>query len=285
MGSLRARPPTQPIACRAMAVQLHAARVLLTGASGGIGNAIARALHARGATLVVSGRRVEQLEALRGELGEERVEPLPADLANPGEARALAERAGAVDVLVANAALPASGPIDGFSAEQIDRALDVNLRAPIQLTHALLPAMKQRGGGHLVYTSSMAGKIANPGSALYSATKYGLRGFSLCLHEDLLGSGIGVTTIFPGFVRDAGMWADTGLKTPQGIRTSSPEQVAAAVIRGIERNVAEIDVAPLEVRASARLAGLSPRLVAAVGRRGGARATSDEIAAAQRDKR
>src|SRR5204862_240112 len=91
-------------------------------------------------------------------------------------AAALVERAGRVDVLVANAGLPASGPLDGFSPAEIERALDVNLRAPMQLTRALLPQMVERGQGHLVFVSSLAGKVASVGSSLYSATKFGLRG-------------------------------------------------------------------------------------------------------------
>src|SRR2546429_3057093 len=135
-------------------MQLGGARVLLTGASGGIGNAIARALHQKGASLAITGRRVDALEALRGELGD-RVEVLQADLANRDEVAELTSRAGDVDLLVANAALPASGNLDSFSPEEIDRALDVNLRAPMELTRELMPRMRERGSGHFVYVSSM----------------------------------------------------------------------------------------------------------------------------------
>ncbi|HET8673131.1 MAG TPA: SDR family NAD(P)-dependent oxidoreductase, partial [Thermoleophilaceae bacterium] len=118
--------------------------MLLTGASGGIGNAIARALHARGAELVLSGRRGDALERLASELGE-RARPLPSDLSDRATTAALLEAAGDLDVLVANAALPASGWLDSFSPEEIDRALDVNLRAPIQLTRELAPKLVERG--------------------------------------------------------------------------------------------------------------------------------------------
>ena len=132
--------------------------MLLTGATGGIGQAIARALDERGARLQLTARRTEQLEQIAAGLNGQ-AEVLPADLTDASGAAALAERAGKVDVLVANAGLPASGPIDDFSAEQIDRALDVNLRAPIQLTRALLPGMLERGSGHVVLMSSLSGKI------------------------------------------------------------------------------------------------------------------------------
>lgn len=268
-----------------MSVSLPGSRVLLTGASGGIGNAIARALHSRGAHVAISGRRVEALEALRSDLGDERVEILPADLANRGEVLPLVEHAGRVDVLVANAALPASGPLSDFTSEHLDRAIDVNLRAPVQLAHALAPAMVERGSGHLVFISSISGKVATPGSALYSATKFGLRGFGLGLREDLHGTGVGVTTVFPGFIHGAGMWADTGLETPRGVTTRSPEQVAEGVIAGIERNRAEVDVAPLTFRAGARLSGAAPSLVAALNRKLGARREAYKLGQAQRDKR
>ena len=115
-----------------MGLDLQRRRVLVTGASGGIGLAVARALHGRGAVVVASARREEVLEQLCEELGE-RCEPLPADLSVGTEVAALPGRAGPVDVLVANAGLPASGPLEGFGEQDVDRALDVNLRAPIQL--------------------------------------------------------------------------------------------------------------------------------------------------------
>ena len=182
-------------------MELQGSTVLLTGATGGIGQAIAAALDERGARLLLTARRAEQLQQVAATLGG-RPEVMPADLTY--DAGALAEQAGAVDVLVANAALPASGPIDDFTAEEIDRALDVNLRAPIQLTRALLPGMVARGRGHVVFVSSLSGKVASVGSSLYSATKFGLRGFASGLREDLHGSGVGVTVVFPGFISEAG---------------------------------------------------------------------------------
>ena len=202
-------------------MRLDGSTVLLTGASGGIGQAIARALDERGAKLLISGRRGEQLERIAADLGG-RPTALAADLTLAADATALAERAGAVDVLVANAALPASGPIVDFTPEEIDRALDVNLRAPVQLTRALLPGMVERGNGHVVLVSSLAGKVASVGSSLYSATKFGLRGFAAGLREDLHGTGVGVTVVFPGFVSGAGMFADSGVRLPRGVGTRTP---------------------------------------------------------------
>jgi uncharacterized protein len=269
---------------RLVAVDLSGARVLLTGASGGIGNAIARALHARGASLVITGRRADALEALRAELGD-RVDVVQADLAKREDVEALPGRAGTIDVLVANAGLPASGELTDFTPEQIDRALEVNLRAPMQLTRALLPSMLERERGHLVYVSSLVGKIPAAGSSIYSATKFGLRGFGGSLHDELHGTAVGATTVFPGFISDAGMFAESGVKLPPGVGTKPPEKVAEAVIEGIEKNRAEIDVAPLAVRATGKLAGIAPAAVAAVNRRFGGHDVADDLAEAQREKR
>ena len=267
-----------------MGPELSGRRVLLTGASGGIGNAIARAVHARGASVVLSGRRAEALESLRGELGD-RAEVAVADLTERTAVGSLVGRAGVVDVLIANAALPASGRFDSFSADEIDRALDVNLRAPIQLARSLAPAMVERGSGHVVFISSLSGKLASGGGSIYSATKFGIRGFSFAMREDLRGSGVGVTTVFPGFISDAGMWAETGLTLPKGVGLRAPEQVADAVIRGIERDRAEVDVAPLSLRAGAWISGAAPSLVAAVNRRLGSEELTAAMADAQRPKR
>ncbi len=256
----------------------------MTGATGGIGGAIARALHERGAGVVLSGRRQDVLDELATQLGE-RVEVIAADLAEHDGPTGLAAAAGAVEVLVANAGLPASGRVEDFDHEQIDRAIDVNLRAPIQLTRALLPGMLERGRGHVVLVASLSGKVASPRSGIYSATKFGLRGFAAGLREDVEASGIGVTVVFPGFVSEAGLFAESGVKLPPWVGTSTPEQVAAAVVRGIERERAEVDVAPLGLRVGTRLACLAPVTAARIQRRLGSARIADALAEAQRGKR
>jgi short-subunit dehydrogenase len=265
-------------------MQIGGRRALLTGASGGIGDAIARALHARGASLILSGRRGDALVSLAGDLGE-RTEIVPADLSSSDGVRALAAAASGVDILVANAALPGSGRLNDFSSEEIDRAIDVNLRAPVQLARELAPGMVERGSGQLVFISSMSGKIASGGGSIYSATKFGLRGFAASLRDELHGTGVGVSLISPGFVSDAGLFADTGIKLPPYVRTRSPRQVADAVIRGIERDRGEIDVAPFPMRVSAWLAGVAPGAVAAAGRRLGSAEVAEQLAERQRVKR
>jgi short-subunit dehydrogenase len=263
-------------------VQISGCTVLLTGATGGIGQAIARALAARGAKLILTGRRADVLEPLAAELD---ARALAVDLSSAEDVDRLAGEAGDVDILLANAALPAAGTLDSFSIEEIDRALDVNLRAPIVLSHALAPGMVERGRGHLLFVSSLSGKAATPGSGIYSASKYGLRGFASALRADLRSSGVGVSTVFPGFIRDAGMFAEAGVELPSGVGTRTPEDVARAVVSAIERNRGEVDVAPLQMRAGAIFASLAPELAGSVARRMGSEEISRRMEEGQREKR
>jgi uncharacterized protein len=260
-------------------------RALVTGATGGLGRAISRALHARGATVVATGRRREALEEMRAELGGDRVEPLTANLADREQVSELPERCGSVDIMVANAALPGSGRLETFSAEEIDRALDVNLRAPVLLAHALVPGMVERRAGHLVFVSSLNGKLATGGTSVYTTTKYGLRGFAAVLRADLGGTGVGVSAVFPSFVAEAGMWADADVELPRGVRLPSPDDVARAVVKAIERDRGEVDVAPIPLRVAAGVSGFSPGLVARVAHRLGGGDIAERVAEAQRSKR
>jgi short-subunit dehydrogenase len=233
---------------------------LLTGATGGLGRAIAKGLAGAGATLVLSGRREADLLALAESLPGADHRVAVADLAEDGEAERLAEAAAGVDVLVANAGLPGTGWLAEFDAEGVKRALRVNLEAPMLLARALFPAMLERGAGHLVFVSSLSGKSASPRSSVYNATKFGLRGFALGLRTDLAPRGIGVSLVSPGFVREAGMFADTGAKTPPLMGTTTPAAVADAVLKAIVADRVEISVAPLFDRVAAHAGLVSPRV-------------------------
>jgi short-subunit dehydrogenase len=263
-------------------VSVVSGNVLITGATGGIGHAIARAFAARGANLTLTGRRRDVLEPLASEVHGRAV---ACDLSVRGDVDRLVGEAGEVDVLVANAALPASGMLTDLTQEQIDRMLEVNLRAPVALARTFAPGMIARRRGHMVFISSLSGKAASPVSSIYSATKFGVRGFALALREDLHQFGVGVSVVLPGFISDAGMFVDSGAELPRGIGTRSPENVAAAVLRAIERNRAEIEVAPVGLRVGANFAGLAPQLVSAVSRRIGGGQVATDIAAGQVDKR
>lgn len=254
--------------------------VLLTGASGGIGHAIARAVAPMAGELVLSGRRTDVLDSLSGELG---ARAIACDLSVRADVERLAEQAGPVDVLVANAALRSGGLLGEFSQEQIDQMLEVNLRAPIALARALTPGMIERRRGHVVFMSSLQGMATTPASSIYSAAKFGLRGFALALREDLRPHGVGVSVVLPGFIRDAGMFADSGVKLPPGVGTRSPEDVAGAVVSAIERNRAEILVAPPGLRLGTAVASVAPAFSAAVSRRLGSARIAAQIVAGQRE--
>ena len=256
--------------------------VLLTGATGGIGQAIARAVAPRSADLVVSGRRQAVLEPLARELG---ARPVAADLSRRDEVTRLVEEAGPVDVFIANAALRSGGLLAEFAQEEIDEMLEVNLRAPIALARALAPAMVERGRGHMVFISSLQGKAATPVASVYCAAKFGLRGFALALREDLRADGVGVSVILPGFIRGAGMFADSGTTLPPGVGTRSPADVAGAVISAIERNRAEVEVAPLPLRLGTAVASVAPAFGAAVSRWLGSDRIAARIVAGQREHR
>ena len=257
--------------------------MLITGATGGLGHAIALAFAARGANLILTGRRADVLERLAAQVGGR---ALPCDLARREEVDLLIEEISAipVDVLVANAGLPATGLLTALPQDKIDRVLEVNLRAPVALARALAPGMMERRRGHMVFMSSLSGKAASASSSLYAATKFGLRGFALSIREDLRPHGVGASVVLPGFIRDAGMFADANVRLPPGIGTRTSHDVAAAVISAIERNRAEVEVAPATLRIGATLAGAAPDLAARVQRLLGGRRLAANLATGQRSK-
>jgi short-subunit dehydrogenase len=263
-------------------MEISGSTVLLTGATGGLGQAIARALSAKGADLILTGRRLEVLEPLASELS---ARALAVDLSEAAEVERLLSEAGEVDILLANAALPASGLLDSFGIEQIDRALAVNLRAPIVMAHALAPQMVSRGRGHLLFMSSLSGKTGTAGSSIYNATKFGLRGFAMAMRAELHSSGVGVSAVFPGFIREAGMFAEAQVKLPRGVGTRSPEDVAKATVQAIERNRGEVDVAPASLRIGSALSGLAPELAATLTRKSGSDRIAHQLADSQQQKR
>ena len=227
----------------------------------------------------LSGRNRAELDRLATRLAPARV--VVADLSRQEEVERLAAAAGPVDVLIANAAVPASGELVSFTVDEIDRALNVNLRSAMVLVDLLLPGMLSRGTGHIVLMASIQGKMPTALVSVYNATKFGLRGFGLALGQELRNTGVGVSVINPTYVRDAGMWAETGI-TPHPLAGQvTPDQVAEAVVGAIKENRLEIDVAPL----GTRLAAAMPRLVAPIARRLGATAFPPAAVARQLAKR
>src|SRR5881394_1198100 len=254
---------------------LQGKMVLLTGASTGLGPHIARRLRREGAKLVLSARNQEALAKLADELGDARI--VAADLSRPGEPERLAAEAGEVDVLVSNAGIPATGRLATFRIDQIDRAIAVNLRAGIVLANKLLPGMLERKSGHIVFMSSIAGKLPAGGESMYNATKFGIRGFGLALREELWGTGVGVSVINPTFVSEAGMWAVTGLKPNPIAGEVSPAQVADAVWNAVTKNKGDVDVVPIQLKATLKLQALTPGLFATTARWMGATRANEEL--------
>lgn len=266
-------------------MEIIGTRVLLTGATGGLGRTMARRLAASGAEVIVSGRDQDALEALVAELPGSGHETAAADLGEPDAALELAGSLGPVDCLVANAALPATGRLTELTGAQVARMLRVNLESPILLAQALLPGMLERGQGKIVLIGSLAGKAGSPRSSIYNATKFGLRGFAFGLGPDLTGTGVGVSVVAPGFVRDAGMFADSGAKSPAGLGTTSPEEVADAVLEAIAGDKLEITVAPVKQRAIAHMGLVSPALSYRFQSGKAGQKTADIVARGQADKR
>jgi short-subunit dehydrogenase len=268
-------------------MNLDGKRVLVSGATGGLGQAISAELANAGASLVLSSRRKKELTEIAKALpgGTDRHEVIVADLAKSGAPEKLIGSAGDIDGLVANAALPATGRLEELSETEVTRALDVNFEAPILMAHTLVPALLEKGEGHIVFISSLAGHVASPRSSLYSATKFGLRGFAFGLRHDVVGEGVGVSVVSPGFVRDAGMFADSGASPPAGMGTTTPPKVGRAVRRAIEKNKVEITVAPWHQVRAARFAGARPRVNSMIMRGSMADRSAKELADGQADKR
>ncbi|MCO5145881.1 MAG: 3-oxoacyl-[acyl-carrier-protein] reductase [Aquamicrobium sp.] len=181
-------------------------KALVTGATGGIGEAVARALHAAGATVGLHGTRVEKLEALGGELGE-RVRLFPADLSDRAEVKALAQKAEAelegVDILVNNAGITRDGLFVRMSDKDWDDVLEVNLGSVFRLTRELTHPMMRRRYGRIVNITSVVAVTGNPGQANYCAAKAGMIGLSKSLAQEIASRGVTVNCIAPGFIESA----------------------------------------------------------------------------------
>ena len=178
---------------------------IVTGASSGIGAATARELSRRGIKVVLAARRATELEAQAGTIKNQGGEAvaIPTDIADAQQVQRLVDRAedlyGAVDVLVNNAGIGWTKLLVRSSAEEITRIVDVNLTGAILVTRAVLPGMLERGRGAIINVSSVCGRVAV--EPLYSATKYGIRGFSLALRRQLVGSNVSVSLVSPGNIR------------------------------------------------------------------------------------
>jgi len=218
---------------------LHGRSALVTGASGGIGAAIARALHAQGAAVALSGTRREALEALAGELGE-RAHVCPAELSAPGAADALVAAAeaacGPLHILVNNAGLTRDMLALRMKDADWDAVLELNLAVPFRLCRAVLKGMLRRRAGRIVQIGSVVGTTGNPGQGNYAASKAGLIGMSKALAQEVGSRGITVNVVAPGFIETPMTESLTEAQRSRLLdaipleRMGQPSDVAAAVV-------------------------------------------------------
>jgi short-subunit dehydrogenase len=262
--------------------ELSGTTAIVTGASRGIGVAIARALAERGVRIVLAARSKEALEVVAQGITSRGGETLvvPTDITEAEGQVHLIERAlstfGSIDWLINNAGVVTPSAYEQLSVEEIERAIAVNLTAPMTLTRRVLPVMLEQRRGHVVNVASLGGLLGVGWGEPYSATKHGLVGFTRALRASLKvqGSSVSASVICPGFVEEVGMYADEvlsrGHRAPMLLGTSSVHAVARAVLGAIDRDRPEVVVSPRPIRLLMILAALSPRLGEWAARQAGA---------------
>jgi short-subunit dehydrogenase len=241
--------------------------VLLTGASRGLGATIAPTLAARGAKLALVARDAAALERTRAACGSALV--IPGDVTARADLERVVARVeeelGPIDVLVNNAGVESVCAFDGLDPDEMKRVIDVNLVGPMLLARLVLPGMLARKRGHVVNVASLAGLSAAAYNETYVATKHAMVGFTRALRATARASssGVSASAVCPGFVRDAGMFADQvashGVAAPAFLGTSTPQQVADAVVRAVERDLPEVIVNPGPTRTLIAISLLFPR--------------------------
>ncbi len=229
-----------------MAGPLEGRVAAVTGASSGIGEATARALSAAGASVALGARRAERLEAVAQSLeGPALVREV--DVSDEGQARDFIQAAhdelGGLHILVNNAGLMLLGPVADAEVEDWRQMIAVNLLGLLYCTHAALPLLASAGGGDIVNVSSVAGRRADAGAAVYNMTKFGVHAFSEALRQEALHQAIRVTTVAPGFVETELQGHNTNPLVLQGVERSreqigevlQPEDIANAVAYAVTR--------------------------------------------------
>lgn len=267
---------------------IRGANVLLTGASGGLGNYIARAFASAGANLLLTACPGIGLSELAKDVSQRgiKADSMVADLRSPEETAALLQwvnnTLSEIDVLVNNAGIEHTSFYHQLKPSQIQDILDVNLRGPMMLTHALLEGMVSRGRGHIVNISSLAGRAGPACQEPYAATKAGLVAFTYALRASYRERGVSASVVCPGFV-EAGIYsrirAASGQSAPALLAACKPEKVADAVIRVIKQDSPEVIVSRLPVRPLLILNAMFPGLGEWVGGQLGAHEFFKAVAA------
>jgi len=224
---------------------------LVTGAAGGLGRHLCAALREEGMKLVVSGRDPAKLEGLGDRV-------VVADLTNRDDVHRLAREAGDVDVLVNNAGIELTKRFADLTDEHVDAMVAINLTAPLLLTRDLLGGMLARGRGHVVFIASMSGKVGVSCNEPYAATKAGLIGLTRSLRAEFRDAPVGFSVISPGFIADTGMWQRMGEKAPLLAGEAKPENVVAATLKAIRRDLPDITVNGAPIRPMLALGAVAP---------------------------
>ena len=231
--------------------QLRGTNAIVTGASRGLGVSIAAALAARGVNLTLAARSAADLDGVRDEVSSSGVQvvSIPTDVSDAAQCEALVAKAedaiGPTDILVNNAGIERASAFADLALDDIASIVDVNLKASLLLARLVLPGMLERGRGHIVNISSLAGKGGFPYETPYSATKAGLVMFTHTLREELSGSPVSASVVCPGFVADDGMYArmaEDGHRAPMALLPTTPRKVADAVVKAIVRDAPELIV-------------------------------------------
>ncbi len=249
--------------------------VLVTGGSRGLGLCLARELSRRGAKVAITARDTEELGRVAAELGD--VFPVPCDLADPSQivdmVHEVVSELGPIDVLINNAGVIQVGPMESMTLDNYEYAMKVHLWAPLQLIDTILPAMRERGSGHIVNVSSVGGRIAVPHLLPYSVSKFALVGLSRGLRVELRKHGIHVTTVCPGLMRTGSprhatfkgkndleyAWFATASTLP--ILSIEVNRAARRIVAALERGKAEVVLgAPAKLGVLAQ--AVAPRLTA-----------------------
>jgi len=250
-------------------VELRGGRALVTGAAGGLGGYISRALASEGANLVLSDVPGSEIDARAEELGRMGIEAtaFPADLTDGAARERLVRDAeaaiGPLDVLVNNAGLEFGGAFTKTTREEIESIVAVNLVSVMDLTWLVLPGMLERRRGHVVNLASLAGKIASVFLATYAGTKHGVVGFTHSLRAEYADEPVSFSAICPVFVADVGMYAraesEMDTEPPPGLRPVPPQRVADAVLEALREDRAEVIVNRGPIRPLAGLYWLAPK--------------------------
>jgi short-subunit dehydrogenase len=250
--------------------ELRGANALVTGGSGGIGAHIARALARAGTNVVVSGRREDALasvvEELRG--AGVRAEAVAADLYDLSQVEPVIERSeaalGPLDLLVNNAGVEQASSFTRHTREELTSMIDLNLTAPLLLTHRVVPGMLERGRGHVVFIASVAGKIGAAYQVPYGASKAGLIAMTQSLRAQYLDSPVGFSVICPGFVAGDGMYQrmlEEGMSANRLMGATTIDKVADKVLDAIRRDRPEVIESGTPLRPLLAIAQLAPRFV------------------------